>query len=148
MNNVRILLVDDDESDIILFQRLCQRAELKRPITVASDAAEALKILKGHAEALAPPGSYIVVTDINMPGMSGHDLIRAIRDDPALHQLVVFVVSTSDLEKDIQLAFDQNVAGYIVKDDEGVRLWAAVKMLRNLCDASVFAPISSAASSP
>lgn len=109
------------------FQRLCRKHGIGVPVTVVRDGDTALETLKSSRESGAI--RYVVVTDLNMPGLTGHELIQEIRDDARLAPNVIFVLSTSDLASDIELAYARNVAGYIVKDATGERLDAGVNML-------------------
>lgn len=121
-----LLLVEDEEADIAHFRRLSRKHKLNAEIVVARDASVALEILRRHAH---DPLRHVVVTDLNLPGLSGHELIEEIRGDALLASNVVFVISTSDRREDIQRAYCQQVAGYIVKDTQGERLEAGVSML-------------------
>ncbi len=130
-NKPAILLVEDDEIDIMSFERQVRKLRLDVPIRVARSALDALGILRVPPDVPGErPTDYIVLTDINMPGMSGHELIETIRRDPALRRTIVFVITSSSLATDVGRAYDSNVAGYIVKDSTGDRMREAVEMLQ------------------
>jgi CheY-like chemotaxis protein len=83
------------------------------------DGIEALQILKGtgsHAR-LAKPNLLFV--DLNLPRMSGIQLVTAIREDHELHDAVIFVLTTSNRQQDKSAAYALNVAGYILKEKSG-----------------------------
>ncbi len=63
---------------------------------------------------MKPP--YIILLDINMPRMDGHEFLERLRNDEILHRSLVFVLTTSNAQDDIVRAYDQNVAGYVVKE--------------------------------
>ena len=132
-----IALVEDERMDVRHFKRLVKKHELSNPLEVFENAETALAFLRSAKYTSAAP--VLVVTDINMPGMSGHEFIEEIRQDPDLASTVVFVVSTSDLESDIQRAYDSRIAGYIVKDATGAALDESVRMLRHYCGAVTLA---------
>jgi CheY-like chemotaxis protein len=127
-----VVLVEDEEPDVVRFQRLASRCALQTDLVVAWDAAEALDVLRGLAEA---GRRAVVVTDINLPGLSGHDLIDEVRRDPRLQAMVVFVLSSSNLQSDIERAYARHVAGYIVKDGAADALEEGVRMLAHYCRA-------------
>lgn len=132
-----ILVVEDDDVDILLFRRMARRYDLKAQLDIVKNAEQALSYLHDkRARNNAPP--IVLVTDLNMPGMSGHDLIESIRSTPHLENMVIFVVSTSDLDSDISRAYNKRVAGYIIKDTRGERTASFVQMLRGYCNAVVF----------
>lgn len=128
----QILLVEDEEADVVQFQRLCARQGLSHEVVVARNGDDALDHLRSARSA---GRSYLIVTDLNMPGITGHEFIEEVRNDARLARNVIFVVSTSDLPDDIERAYDRHVAGYIVKDQGGERLEAGIAMLRRYLEA-------------
>ncbi len=110
-----ILLVEDDEVDIMNVRRAFKKANFTNPLYVAQDGIAALQLLRGangESERLHP---QIVLLDLNLPRMNGIELLRELRADPKLRNLVVIVLTTSDDERDIVSAYQLNVAGYLVK---------------------------------
>ena len=114
---VHILIVDDDEISVRAIQRAIAKLKLANPVRVARDGLEALDVLRGRdgEEQLLPP--FIVLLDINMPRMNGHEFLAELRDDPKLRRALVFVLTTSDAPEDVMAAYEKNIAGYIVKED-------------------------------
>lgn len=111
-HELNILLVDDDEIDVMTVKRAFSRANITNKIYVASDGIEALNMLRSDG---IPPGRRLVLLDLNMPRMSGIELLREIRADPVLHALTVVVLTTSNEDRDRVEAFQLNVAGYLLK---------------------------------
>lgn len=122
----KILLVDDDEVAVMAFERAFAQQGLSIPLVVARDGDEALEILSDPAR-LSPP--VVVVLDLNMPRMNGHDVLKHLRANPTLRETVVFVQSTSDAPEDIARAYEKNIAGYIVKEDAYRSIAATVALL-------------------
>jgi CheY-like chemotaxis protein len=60
-----------------------------------------------------------MLVDLSMPRMNGIELLTALRADPTLHKTVVFVLTTSYRDEDLDAAYGLNVAGYIVKEKAG-----------------------------
>jgi two-component system chemotaxis response regulator CheY len=74
----------------------------------AEDGAVALNMLKN--------ARYdFVVSDINMPNMTGFDLLKAVKADDSLKHLPVLMVTAEARKEDIVMAAQQGAAGYIVK---------------------------------
>jgi len=123
-----ILLVEDDEVDIQGFRRAMARQGLANPLVIVNDGIEALQQLRGQGvPPLARP--YVIVLDLNLPRLSGIELLQELRADSELRRSVVFVHTTSRAEQDKVQAYQLNIAGYIVKSDPNGGLQAAVKML-------------------
>ena len=74
----------------------------------AEDGVDALNMLKGAK-------FDFVVSDINMPNMTGFELLKAIKSDPNLKHLPVLMVTAEARKEDIVLAAQSGAAGYIVK---------------------------------
>jgi CheY-like chemotaxis protein len=126
---VTILLVEDDDIDAMTITRGLNRAGIANPMVRAHDGVEALEVLlgKGDIPRLAPP--YLLLIDIRMPRLDGLGLVRAIRCDPTLQRTIIFILTTSDNDRDRIAAYDAHVAGYIVKSNAPEHYRALGEML-------------------
>ncbi len=122
---VNILLVEDDSIDAKAFMRAMSKLKIGNPVARAVDGVEGLTML----ENLQRPN--LVILDINMPRMNGLELLRKIREDVRLRDTIVFVLTTSNDEKDKFEAYDLNVAGYMLKSDMGNSFVRAVSLVEN-----------------
>jgi CheY-like chemotaxis protein len=116
---ISILLVEDDDIDAEAINRAFKKQKIANPITRAVDGIEALAFLRGDDGKEKMKSPYIILLDINMPRMNGHEFLKELRNDETLHGCVVFVLTTSDADRDIDQAYSQNVAGYIIKSHAG-----------------------------
>ncbi len=126
---VRFLIIDDDHVSVLAIKRALKKLKIINPVQVARDGREALEMLRGEfgdGHRLPP---YLVTLDLNMPRMNGFEFLEEVRNDPALHRLVIFVLSTSDAPADVANAYDNNIAGYIVKDNLGDSFVKALDMI-------------------
>lgn len=112
---VHVLLVEDNEIDREAVHRVFRRQQLDHAIVDAKDGVEALRLMRGgHV-----PRPSLILLDLNLPRLSGIEMLRHVRSDPALQSHVVLVLTTSRSPKDVADAYAQNVAGYMVKADLG-----------------------------
>lgn len=127
--DVKILLIEDDEVDIMSIQRALTKKRIINGLTVARDGVEALELLRGTGtqEKMARPN--IILLDLNMPRMNGLEFLAEIRKDNTLRDSVVFVLTTSNSDEDRCAAYAQNIAGYILKSNVGEGFVDAITML-------------------
>lgn len=105
--NLRMLVVDDFSTMRRIIRNLLQDLGFKN-ITEADDGSTALSTLKNQ-------GIDFVVTDWNMPGVTGIELLKAIRGDQALKHLPVLMVTAEGKKDQIIEAAQAGVNGYIIK---------------------------------
>lgn len=107
-----LLLVEDELADALLFQDML--AEQDQDITVhhVQNGQEALHALAHPDRA---PRPHLIVLDLNMPIMNGHEFLERVKAMPEVRSIPVLVLSTSEHPGDIHRAYDQQVSGYVVK---------------------------------
>lgn len=135
---VNILLVEDDEVDVMNVQRAFKKNNILNPLNIAHNGVEALDKLRGtNGEVKIDPLPRIILLDINMPKMNGLEFLKELRADPVLHNISVFIMTTSNDDKDRFEAYNYNVAGYVVKPITFESFVSAVSILNNfwqLCE--------------
>lgn len=126
---VSILLVEDDEIDVRAVKQAFKKEKVSNQIFIANDGVEALEFLRGEAGRERVPRPYLILLDLKMPRMNGLQFLDEIRKDPELHESIVFVLTTSDDDRDKVAAYEKNVAGYLLKDNAAGDFMNAVRML-------------------
>lgn len=126
---VHILLVEDDEIDAEAIVRGFQKQQIENPITVVPNGIEALNALRGEDGHKRVPAPYLILLDLNMPRMNGLEFLQAVRQDPQLKSSIVFVLTTSDNDRDKLAAYREQIAGYLLKQRSGVNFIELVNML-------------------
>lgn len=129
-----LLLVEDDPIDVQIFNKAAAKAGLDVPIQIAETGEEALRYLQG-AQAERGRVQTLVITDINMPGLTGHELMEDVRKNEHLRKTIFFVLSSSDQPKDVAMAYDNGAAGYIVKEPSNAATESCAEMLKAYCAA-------------
>src|ERR1043166_2635313 len=98
-----ILLVEDREEDVLIFQRAFKTAKLHHSITHVSDGEEAIKYLSRQApynnNALYPIPD-VVVLDLKMPKKDGFEILQWLREEKALKPAPVVVLTSSERDED------------------------------------------------
>jgi CheY-like chemotaxis protein len=115
LNTVTVLLVEDDPDDVYLTQEALRAGKLRLSLVAVSDGAEAMQYLRseaGYAERRRPD---LILLDLNLPGMDGREVLTAVKDDPALTDIPVVILTTSKAEEDIAASYRQHANCYISK---------------------------------
>lgn len=124
-----LLLVEDDVVDVETVRRGLRKLRIANPLVLAKDGVEALAILRGTDGYERVERPVIILLDINLPRMSGLEFLEAVRADPKLRSLVVFVLTTSNDDQDRLRAYESNVAGYILKEKAGESFLSALDLV-------------------
>ena len=126
---INFLLVEDDEVDVKNVQRAFKKNNINNSLFVAGNGEEALEMLRGNGNPPIIPAPQVILLDLNMPKMGGLEFLQELRKDPRFKSLSVFVLTTSDEERDKIAAYNFNIAGYILKPLEFDQFMNTIKTL-------------------
>ena len=111
-NSRRVLLAEDNEDIIFLTRRAFRKLKVINPLEVVTSGREAIDFLAG----LSPPDvPALILLDLKMPMMSGFDVLRWIRNREQLNRIPVVVLTASEDDKDINLAYELGANSYLIK---------------------------------
>ncbi|OPC76591.1 hypothetical protein B4N89_46820 [Embleya scabrispora] len=106
-----VLLVEDDPADGIIIAEGLREQGTVRTVTRVDDGRAALRFLREQGNARPA----LIVIDLNIPRMSGQELLTVLSDDPALRAIPVVVLTNSDDPRDVHTAFDLHANAYVTK---------------------------------
>lgn len=109
-----ILFIDDNPADSDLVEEAFRQYEVPARFDKVTSGARALAQLRAAADD-GRPLPDLVLLDVNLPLMDGHEILRAIRADPRLRDLQVVMLSSSDRRGDIEHAEALDAASYVIK---------------------------------
>lgn len=124
-----ILIVDDDDVATEFVLRSLRKNHVPGKWITASSGEEALAILRGQHGEKQVLWPCIILLDLNMPQMDGFGFLKILREDPALRHTVVFVLTTSSRDIDRGRAYEEHIAGYMVKSTIGPQFAELSKLL-------------------
>jgi CheY-like chemotaxis protein len=126
-----ILLAEDNANDVELIVTALKEAHLLNEIIVTRDGAEALEYLCRQGKFAQRDDSQpaVILLDLKMPKVDGHEVLRQIRLDPALSGLPVVVLTSSREESDLMQTYELGVNAYVVKPVDFEEFIAAVGRL-------------------
>ena len=132
---MNILLVEDNDLDVEILERVMRRMDVSGTLVRARDGEEALDLLRDDARLPSLPRPFVILLDINMPRMNGHEFLTALRADDDVSDARVFVFTTSDSKRDVELAYRNHASGYIVKPHGASKLREVLSALQTFWSA-------------
>jgi CheY-like chemotaxis protein len=124
-----VLLVEDNPGDVLLVREALEMSELSTTLHVCRDGVEAMEFLRERDTENGSPLPDLVLLDLNMPRMSGHEVLAEMKADVALRRIPVVVLSTSTARSDIRTTYQLHANCYITKP---LDLELFMKVVRNI----------------
>ena len=112
---VTIVMIEDDEGHARLIEKNIRRAGINNEIRHFLDGGTALKFLYEAPEGPALNGPALILLDLNLPDMSGTDILMRLKSDGPLKRTPVVVLTTTDEKVEIQRCYDLGCNVYITK---------------------------------
>src|SRR6266705_4685820 len=128
-----ILLVEDDDSDILLLRRAFRNAHIANPLIEVRDGQAAIQYLSGqgdYTDRTRYPIPFLILLDLRLPNLSGFEVIAWLREQPQLAHLIVVVLTASDHVPDVTKARDLGANSYLVKPGTFQELVEMVKRIK------------------
>lgn len=125
---VKIFLIEDEEAHADLAKMNLERSGLKNEIVHFSSGSKFLDFLFGQAQPQRGD-KYLIILDINMPGMDGRQVLERIKGDPRTRHLPVIMLTTAENEKDIERCYALGCNLYLNKPMDYEDFCAAVYKL-------------------
>lgn len=125
-----ILLAEDNANDVEL-TLAALRGDVANPIAVVRDGAEALDFLyrRGAHASRADERPCVILLDLKMPKVDGLEVLRTVKNDPALRTIPVVVLTSSAEESDLVRSYELGVNAYVVKPVAFSEFVGAIKIV-------------------
>ncbi|MBV8971202.1 MAG: response regulator [Sphingomonadaceae bacterium] len=114
-HSVNIIMIEDDEGHARLIEKNIRRAGIANAIRHFVDGTKALAHLFDDPDGPARNGPALILLDLNLPDMSGIDILAKIKADAKLRRTPVVVLTTTDDKQEIQRCYDLGANVYITK---------------------------------
>ena len=108
-----IILVEDDEGHARLIEKNLRRAGVQNPIRHFTDGTTALDELL--AEPTDTHRAFLILLDLNLPDMSGADILIRLKADARLRRAPVVILTTTDDHREMQRCYDLGASVYVTK---------------------------------
>lgn len=110
-----ILLVEDNPADVRLATEVLEEAGLAEGLLVARDGDQALRMVRREGEYANLPQPDLILLDLNLPRVSGHEVLRQIKQTPILRRTPVLVLTTSRAESDVEACYEAHANAFLSK---------------------------------
>jgi CheY-like chemotaxis protein len=110
-----ILLVEDNLDDILITQRAMTKGRIRNKLYIAHDGEEALDFLYKQGKYKDAPTPTLVLLDLKMPKIDGFGVLKAVKSDQNLRSVPIIVLTSSERDNDIDLAYKLGCNNYIMK---------------------------------
>ncbi len=128
---VTFLLIEDDPGHARLIEKNVRRAGVHNPILPFTDGTSALEYLfaADGVGRRTTPTSILLLLDLNLPDMSGLDVLARVKADDHLRRAPVIVLTTTDDKAEIQRCYDLGCNVYVTKPVEYESFATAIRQL-------------------
>jgi CheY-like chemotaxis protein len=128
---IEVLLVEDNPGDAELTSIALAESNLSVNLSVVSDGEAALTFLHRQHKYANAPYPDLVLLDLNLPKLSGHEVLAAVKVDEKLRRIPIVVLTTSISEEDILSAYDRHANCYIQKPVSFDRFSQVIQSIEN-----------------
>jgi two-component system response regulator len=110
-----VLLVEDDPGDVLIAREALQAAKLDTRLDVVSDGVQAMEFLRRQGDYADRDRPDLILLDLNLPRMSGHEVLAEVKADPELRRIPIVVLTTSTSADDVMKSYDLHANVYVAK---------------------------------
>jgi CheY-like chemotaxis protein len=126
---VDVLLVEDDEGDILMTREAFEFHKIRNPLHVVSDGERALQFVRRTGPFADAPRPGLILLDINLPRLSGLEVLAELKADPVLALIPVVMLTTSQAEEDVLRSYRLHANAYVSKPVDFENFIAAIRQI-------------------
>lgn len=112
---LEVLLVEDNPGDVLLTEEAFQEMSATVHLHVVGDGVAAMQFLRREEAYSDAPLPDLILLDLNLPTMTGSEVLEFIKDDPELRRIPVVILTTSSAESDVVRCYDLHANCYVTK---------------------------------
>ncbi len=124
-----ILLVEDNPADVVFFREALQELQIPTKLHVVTDGVDAMDFLHGRSAGMDVTRPDVLILDLNLPRMSGQEVLKQMAADQDLAQIPVAILTTSTSERWVCNIFPPGRCLYFVKTDRFAHLQDIIRKI-------------------
>ena len=126
---VNVLLVEDDEGDVLMTREAFEFYKVRNPLHVVSDGEQALQFVRRTGPYTDAPRPGLILLDVNLPRVSGLEVLAELKQDPELSTIPVVMLTTSQADEDILRSYSLHANAYVSKPVDFDQFTAAIRQI-------------------
>jgi CheY-like chemotaxis protein len=126
---VDVLLVEDDEGDVLMTREAFEFHKIRNPLHVVTDGEQALHFVRRTGPFAGAPRPGLILLDVNLPRVSGLEVLAALKQDPDLLSIPVVMLTTSQAEEDILRSYQLHANAFVTKPVDFEQFIAAIRQI-------------------
>ena len=130
--NSVILIADDDSDDCYLIRLAFEDCKIDNPIVFLKNGLEVVDYMKQQEEIIEEKSVGLIILDLNMPKMDGRETLSSLKSNPFWRKVPVIVMTTSNVNEDVDRCYDLGVNSYITKPNSYEALNDAIRTMVKL----------------
>jgi CheY-like chemotaxis protein len=126
---VDVLLVEDDPGDVLMTREAFELFKVPNTLHVVTDGEQALRFVRRADPFAGAPRPGLILLDVNLPRLSGLEVLAELKRDPDLAVIPVVILSTSRAEEDILRSYRLHANAYVSKPVDFEHFIAAIRQI-------------------
>ena len=140
-NVIDVLMVEDDDGDVLMTREAFEYYKIQNRLHVVSDGEQALQFLRRTGPFADAPRPGLILLDVNLPRLSGLEVLAELKRDPELLVIPVVMLTTSQAEEDILRSYRLHANAYISKPVDFEHFIEAIRQIDDFFLALVKLPV-------
>jgi CheY-like chemotaxis protein len=137
---VDVLLVEDDPGDALIVREAFEHYKIRNTLHVVTDGEQALRFVHQAGEFAGVPRPGLIMLDLNLPRVTGMEVLAELKADPELRVIPVVILTTSRVEEDVLRSYSLHANAYVSKPVELEAFMDAVRQIGSFFVAVVRLP--------
>lgn len=142
MKPIEVLLVEDDPGDVLITREALAESKVTNVLHVVGNGEDALRFLRREDPFTDAPRPGLILLDLNLPRVDGHEVLSVIKTDPELLRIPVVVLTTSQSAEDVARTYDLHANAYVSKPVDFDRFLEVIRQIDNFYISVVTLPRS------
>ena len=136
-----MLLVEDDEGDVLMTKEAFEYYKIRNRLHVVADGEQALQFVRRAGPYADAPRPGLILLDVNLPRLSGLEVLAELKRDPDLLLIPTVMLTTSQAEEDILRSYELHANAYVSKPVDFEHFIEAIRQIDDFFLALVKLPV-------